>query len=101
METQDWKSNLGKSLSDKQIFRQDFIDKQSEAFCKKWASYVSEFGDFRASYTLDYLNPKFQHLYDSHGLVCNMFQFHLWFHQKRVWLRLKLHQIYSIHQVLR
>ena len=58
METQDWKSNLGESLSSKQIFRQVFIDKQAEAFCKKWASYVSEFADFKANYTLDILNPK-------------------------------------------
>ncbi len=56
METPDWKSNLGNLLSNKQIFRQDFIDKQAEAFCKNWAKYLCEFGSFRARYCLQFLN---------------------------------------------
>ena len=43
MEHRDWKTNIGDYLGRRNIYRIGYLNKQLEAMCKEWATYVKQF----------------------------------------------------------
>lgn len=61
METQDWKSNIGNYLVTRNIYRIGYLNKQLEAICKEWASYLQQFDGIEADSSVGSLPYELNH----------------------------------------
>lgn len=87
----DWKSNIGKLMSENNHYRLDFLNKQLRGWCKDWTDYVKEFDGIRAElsserkeYSGSFITCNLIKVYNSENLSFFQFKAYLSYFENRI-----------------